>query len=93
VVDGEERLLSLYEIVKFIHVLLAIIAVGFNASYGVWLARAARNPEHEGHVPSRGEDQIQVAQREKLSHHHARQFSPTGPLAGVTAHSCLTLDS
>ncbi len=31
-------------IVKFLHVLLAIIAVGFNASYGVWLARVAREP-------------------------------------------------
>lgn len=31
-------------VVKFLHVLLAIIAVGFNASYGVWLARLAREP-------------------------------------------------
>jgi uncharacterized membrane protein len=31
-------------------VLLAIVAVGFNASYGIWLARAAREPEHELHV-------------------------------------------
>lgn len=31
--------------VKFIHVLLAIVAVGFNASYGIWLARAAREPQ------------------------------------------------
>jgi uncharacterized membrane protein len=30
----------------FVHVLLAIFAVGFNASYGVWIARAAREPEH-----------------------------------------------
>ena len=36
-----------YEILKFLHVLLAIVAVGFNASYAVWLARAAREPEHE----------------------------------------------
>jgi uncharacterized membrane protein len=35
---------SLFVIVKFLHVLLAIIAVGFNASYGVWLARVARQP-------------------------------------------------
>ncbi|OLC56121.1 MAG: hypothetical protein AUH85_07525 [Chloroflexi bacterium 13_1_40CM_4_68_4] len=27
---------------KFVHVLAAIVAVGFNASYGIWLARAAR---------------------------------------------------
>ena len=36
-----------YEILKFFHVLLAIVAVGFNASYAIWLARAAREPEHE----------------------------------------------
>lgn len=34
-----------YQLTKFIHVLLAIIAVGFNASYGIWLARAARAPQ------------------------------------------------
>jgi uncharacterized membrane protein len=39
-----------YTLVKWVHVLMAIIAVGFNASYGVWLARAARAPEHESHV-------------------------------------------
>lgn len=39
-----------YDLLKFVHVLLAIIAVGFNASYGIWLARAAREPEHLGHV-------------------------------------------
>jgi uncharacterized membrane protein len=36
--------MSVFVIVKFLHVLLAIIAVGFNASYGVWLARVAREP-------------------------------------------------
>lgn len=36
-----------YEILKFLQVVLAIIAVGFNASYGVWLARAARERDHE----------------------------------------------
>lgn len=40
----------LYTTLKFFHVLLAIVAVGFNASYGVLLARAAREPEHELHV-------------------------------------------
>jgi uncharacterized membrane protein len=49
VVDGGGGL-SAFEIVKFLHILFAIIAVGFNASYGVWLARAARQPEHEGYV-------------------------------------------
>jgi uncharacterized membrane protein len=39
-----------YEVVKFIHILLAITAVGFNVSYSVWLARAARNPEHQAYV-------------------------------------------
>jgi hypothetical protein len=32
-----------YEVLKFLHVLFAIVAVGFNASYGIWLARAARS--------------------------------------------------
>jgi uncharacterized membrane protein len=36
--------MSLLVIVKFLHVLLAIIAVGFNATYGVWLARLAKEP-------------------------------------------------
>src|SRR5438093_6031508 len=40
--------MSLFVVVKFVHVLLAIIAVGFNATYGVWLARVAREP-----VPTR----------------------------------------
>ena len=42
--------LTLYETIKFFHILLAIIAIGFNASYGIWLTRAAREPEHELHV-------------------------------------------
>jgi uncharacterized membrane protein len=33
-----------YTVTKFLHVLFAIIAVGYNASYGLWLARAARQP-------------------------------------------------
>ena len=37
----------LFNAVKFVHILLAIIAVGFNASYAIWLQRAARAPEHE----------------------------------------------
>ena len=39
--------LTFYETIKYIHILAAIIAVGFNASYGILLARAAREPEHE----------------------------------------------
>jgi uncharacterized membrane protein len=38
--------MSLYVLLKFLHVLLAIIAVGFNASYPIWLSRARREPEH-----------------------------------------------
>jgi uncharacterized membrane protein len=41
---------TLYAVIKFIHIFAAIVAVGFNASYGIWLARAAREPEHELHV-------------------------------------------
>jgi len=36
-----------YEVLKFFHVLFAIVAVGFNASYGIRLARAARERDHE----------------------------------------------
>lgn len=32
-----------YQLAKFFHVLLAIIAVGFNASYGIWLACASES--------------------------------------------------
>ena len=42
--------MTTYELLKFLHVLLAIMAVGFNASYGVWLARAAREPAQLPHV-------------------------------------------
>ena len=42
--------MTLYLWIKFLHVLMAIVAVGFNATYGIWLSRAAREPEHELHV-------------------------------------------
>jgi uncharacterized membrane protein len=42
--------LTLYSFLKFLHVLMAVVAVGFNASYGIWLARAAKEPEHAAHV-------------------------------------------
>lgn len=42
--------LSLYNVTRVGPVLLAIVAVGFNASYAIWLARAAREPGHESHV-------------------------------------------
>jgi uncharacterized membrane protein len=35
-----------YELLKYLHVLMAIVAVGFNASYAIWLRRAAGDPEH-----------------------------------------------
>ena len=38
--------MTLYLAVKFLHILMAIAAVGFNASYAVWLVRARRHPEH-----------------------------------------------
>jgi len=38
-----------YTITKFLHVTFAIIAVGWNASYGFWLARAAREPQATQH--------------------------------------------
>jgi uncharacterized membrane protein len=37
---------SVYLLIKFLHVLLAIIAIGFNASYPIWLARANQEPDH-----------------------------------------------
>jgi uncharacterized membrane protein len=42
--------LTVYNVVKFVHIFLAIVAVGFNVSYSIWLARAARAPEHESYV-------------------------------------------
>ena len=35
----------LYLLLKFIHILLAITAVGANMTYGVWVARARKYPE------------------------------------------------
>lgn len=35
---------GLYPGLKFLHVLLAIVAVGANATYGVWIGRASRTP-------------------------------------------------
>jgi uncharacterized membrane protein len=36
----------LFTTIKFIHILLAIIAFGFNATYPIWIQRAERHPEH-----------------------------------------------
>jgi uncharacterized membrane protein len=41
---GVDGLQWLYPWLKYLHVLLAIAAVGFNMSYSVWLARAGRDP-------------------------------------------------
>ena len=37
-----------YLILKFIHILAAIVAVGANITYGVWSVRARRDPAHLG---------------------------------------------
>ena len=36
----------LFTIIKFIHILFAIIAFGFNATYALWIIRAQQHPEH-----------------------------------------------
>lgn len=36
----------LYPYLKWLHVLSAILAVGANATYGIWLARASRDPDN-----------------------------------------------
>lgn len=35
----------LYPIIKWLHILAAITAVGSNISYGIWISRASRRPE------------------------------------------------
>jgi uncharacterized membrane protein len=40
----------LYPWLKVIHILLAVVAVGFNFSYGILIGRALREPDHLGHV-------------------------------------------
>lgn len=42
--------MDLYPWLKLLHILLAIVAVGFNISYSIWLARAAREPQHLGYA-------------------------------------------
>ncbi len=42
--------MDLYPWLKALHVLLAIVAVGFNMSYGIWQARAGRDPQHMGYA-------------------------------------------
>ena len=38
--------MTLYVFLKFLHIMLAITAVGANITYGVWLTRASREPQH-----------------------------------------------
>jgi len=38
--------MTLYLLLKYVHVLSAIVAVGANITYSIWLARAAQKPEH-----------------------------------------------
>ncbi|HZQ06888.1 MAG TPA: DUF2269 family protein [Anaerolineae bacterium] len=38
----------LYTSIKYLHILLAIVAVGFNISYAIWLLRAAKEPTNLG---------------------------------------------
>ena len=45
-----ESLLWLYPWLKLTHILLAIVAVGFNLSYAILIRRATAEPEHLGHV-------------------------------------------
>jgi uncharacterized membrane protein len=40
----------LYPWLRLLHILLVVVAVGFNISYSVWLARARREPHHYGYV-------------------------------------------
>jgi uncharacterized membrane protein len=40
----------LYPWLKIGHILMAIVAVGFNISYGILIRRAASEPAHLGHV-------------------------------------------
>jgi uncharacterized membrane protein len=39
-----------YPWLKTLHIVFAIVAVGFNVSYGIWQARAAREPQHMGYA-------------------------------------------
>jgi glucose uptake protein GlcU len=40
--------MDFYPWLKLVHIFLAIVAVGFNISYSVWLARASTQPQHLG---------------------------------------------
>lgn len=38
--------MTAYELLRFVHVLFALTAVGATVTYSIWLALAAREPEH-----------------------------------------------
>jgi uncharacterized membrane protein len=38
--------MTAYDLLRFIHVLFAVTALGATVTYNVWLAHAAREPEH-----------------------------------------------
>lgn len=40
--------MDVYPWLKVAHILLAVVAVGSNVTYGIWQARAAREPQHIG---------------------------------------------
>lgn len=40
--------MDVYPWLKLAHIALAIVAVGTNITYGIWQARAAREPQHQG---------------------------------------------
>lgn len=42
--------MSWYSLLKYVHVLLAITAVGSNLTYGIWQNLVGRTPEHESFV-------------------------------------------
>src|SRR5207245_5877702 len=43
---GQNSLMSWHSLLKFVHVLLAITAVGSNITYAAWNARGAMEPQH-----------------------------------------------
>ena len=45
-----ESLQWLYPWLKVVHILAAIVAVGFNVSYGILIRRATAEPQHLGHA-------------------------------------------
>lgn len=38
--------MPIYNIFKFLHIFLAIVAVGFNVSYAIWIQRGTRSPQN-----------------------------------------------